>query len=159
MSASVANTIENLRTLLHELPRELRAISEADAARPRSGGGWSRKEILGHLIDSATVNHQRFVRAQLETGFSLLYQQNEWVDLQHYRDRPWEELVTLWTALNRHLLHAIEALPEEKLQNLCGHGSEGGPGEAEPWTLAYRIPDYLHHMRHHIEQIRRFGSA
>jgi len=150
MSASVATTIENLRTLLRELPRELLTISESGAAQQRSGGGWSRKEILGHLIDSATVNHQRFVRAQLETGFSLLYEQNEWVDLQHYRDRPWSELVVLWTALNGHLLHAIQSLPEEKLQNSCGHGGD------EPWTLAYRIPDYLHHMRHHIEQIRRF---
>jgi hypothetical protein len=151
MSAPVATTIQNLRTLLQELPRELLAISEDDAGQQRSGGGWSRKEILGHLIDSATVNHQRFVRAQLESGFSLLYSQNEWVDLQHYRGRPWNELVVLWTALNHHLLHAIESIPEEKLQNLCGQGDD------EPWTLAYRIPDYLHHMRHHIEQIRRFS--
>lgn len=150
MTSSVANTIENLRTLLHELPRELQTISESAAAQRRTDGGWSRKEILGHLIDSATVNHQRFVRAQLETGFSLLYEQNQWVDLQHYRDRPWNELVVLWTALNRHLLHAIESIPEEKIENACGQGGD------EPWTLAYRISDYLHHMRHHIEQIRRF---
>lgn len=150
MNASVANTIENLRTLLHELPRELQAIPENAAAQRRPDGGWSRKEILGHLIDSATVNHQRFVRAQLETGFSFLYEQNQWVDLQHYRDRPWNELVMLWAALNRHLLHAIESVPEEKLESVCGQGGD------EPWTLAYRIPDYLHHMRHHIEQIRQF---
>jgi DinB superfamily len=156
MSASVANTIDNLRTLLHELPRELQAISESAAAPRRPDGGWSRKEILGHLIDSATVNHQRFVRAQLETGVSLLYEQNQWVDLQRYRDRPWDELVALWTAVNRHLLRAIESIADEKLQNLCGQGSEGGDGDVEPWTLAYRIPDYLQHMRHHIEQIRRF---
>ncbi len=153
MSASVANTIDNLRTLLHELPRELQGISESDAAQTRAGGGWSRKEILGHLIDSATVNHQRFVRAQIESGFSLLYEQNQWVDLQHYRDRPWDELVALWTAINRHLLHAIESIPEGKLQNLCGEPSED---DDAPWTLAYRIPDYLQHMRHHVEQIRHF---
>ena len=153
MSASVANTIDDLRTLLHELPRELQAVSETAAGQQRPNGGWSRKEILGHLIDSATVNHQRFVRAQLATGVSLFYEQNQWVDLQHYRDRPWKELVVLWTALNRHLLHAIESIPDEKLQNLCGQASED---EKEPWTLAYRIPDYLAHMRHHIEQIRRF---
>jgi hypothetical protein len=149
--SSVANTIDTLRTLLEEVPRELEAIPESVAAQPRGDGGWSRKQILGHLIDSATVNHQRFVRAQLETGFSLLYEQNEWVDLQHYRDRPWKELVALWTALNRHLLHAIESIPGEKLQNPCGQGGD------EPWTLAYRIPDYLHHLRHHLEQIRRFA--
>jgi hypothetical protein len=149
---SVDNTIENLRTLVEELPRELQAIPDRAASQKRRDGGWSRKEILGHLIDSATVNHQRFVRAQLESGFSLLYEQNQWVDLQGYRDRPWNELVGLWAALNRHLLHAIEAIPAEKLQNACGQGGD------EPWTLAYRIPDYLQHMRHHIEQIRRFEA-
>jgi hypothetical protein len=146
----IADAIEELRVLLREFPRELELISDREAGRPRSGGGWSRKELLGHLIDSATVNHQRFVRAQIESGFSLLYEQNQWVDLQRYRERPWHDLIDLWTALNRHLLYAIEAVPEEKFENLCGQGDD------EPWTLAYRIPDYLTHMRHHIEQIRRF---
>ena len=59
--------------------------------------------------------------------------------------------IGLWAALNRHLLYAIESLPQDKSQNLCGQGGD------EPWTLAYRIPDYLHHMRHHLEQIRRFA--
>lgn len=150
MPSSVADTIRDLRALVRELPRELGNIADGEAAQPRSGGGWSRKQILGHLIDSATVNHQRFVRAQFETGFSFLYEQDQWVDLQRYQDRPWQELIELWTALNRHLLYAIESLPEDKLENLCGQGDD------EPWTLAYRIPDYLHHMRHHVEQIRRF---
>jgi hypothetical protein len=146
----VHDTIDGLRELLRELPRELGVISDRDAGRTPAKGGWSRKELLGHLIDSATVNHQRFLRAQLETGFSFLYEQNQWVDLQRYQDRPWHDLIDLWVALNRHLLLAIESIPEEKLQNLCGQGDD------EPWTLAYRIPDYLHHMQHHIEQIRQF---
>lgn len=150
-AASIATTIEDLRTLLDELPKELRAISGNAASQQRQDGGWSRKQILGHLIDSATVNHQRFVRAQLESGFSLLYEQNQWVELQRYRDRPWPELIELWTALNRHLLAVIESVPEDKLQNLCGQGED-----EQPWTLAHRIPDYLAHMRHHIAQIRNF---
>jgi hypothetical protein len=146
----ITDTIDELRALLRELPRELGAISDREAGRPRPDGGWSRKEILGHLIDSATVNHQRFVRAQIETGFSFLYEQNQWVELQRYRERPWQDLIELWTALNRHLLLVIESIPGEKLQNACGQGDD------EPWTLAYRIPDYLHHLRQHIEQMRRF---
>ncbi len=148
MPSQVEDTVRELHNLLSELPGELAKISDSEAARLRSGGGWSRKQILGHLIDSATVNHQRFLRAQLESGFSFVYEQSQWVDLQRYQERPWSVLIETWTALNRHLLYTIDSLPEDKLQNLCGQG------DGEPWTLAYRIPDYLHHMKHHLEQIR-----
>jgi hypothetical protein len=150
MSASIATTIQGLRDFLDELPAELKEISDADAATRRSDGGWCRKEILGPLIDSATVNHQRFVRGQIESGVSFVYGADQWVELHRYRERPWAELIALWTTLNGHLLHVVAAIPEDKLQNLCGQGGD------EPWTLAYRIPDYLHHLRHHVEQIRAF---
>lgn len=154
MPSQVEDSIRELHNLLSVLPGELAKISDGEAARLRSDGGWSRKQILGHLIDSATVNHQRFLRAQLETGFSFLYEQNQWVELQRYQQRSWSELIAIWTALNRHLLYTIDSLAEDKLQNLCGRGNE--QNDDGPWTLAYRIPDYLHHMQHHLEQIRRF---
>ena len=145
---TIPQAIARLRQLVEGLPAELREISAAEAAQPSPGGGWSRKQILGHVIDSATVNHQRFVRAQLETGFSFLYDQERWVEANDYQNRPWHELIELWTALNRHLLRVVERIPPELYGNLCGHG------EDEPWTLEFRIPDYLHHLEHHLKQMR-----
>jgi len=147
-NTSVPEAITRLGQLVETLPAELSAISEAAAALPRDGGGWSRKQVLGHVIDSATVNHQRFVRAQMETGFSFLYDQERWVEANDYQNRPWAELIETWTVLNRHLLRVIERIPVELYGNVCGHG------EDEPWTLAFRIPDYVHHLEHHLKQIR-----
>lgn len=147
-NTTVPEAIARLHQLVENLPAELRGISEGEASQPGSNGGWSRKQILGHVIDSATVNHQRFVRAQMETGFSFLYDQERWVEVNDYQNRTWAELIALWTALNRHLLRVVERIPPALYGNLCGHGDD------EPWTLAFRIPDYVHHLEHHLKQIR-----
>ena len=81
---------------------KLRAISDTAAAEPRAPGKWSRKQIIGHLIDSASNNHQRFVRAQPTASLRFPpYEQNHWVASQHYNDRPWSELVALCTRTTR----------------------------------------------------------
>src|SRR5687767_8382348 len=84
--------------------QELRPISDSEAARPRAPGKWSAKQTIGHLIDSAANNHQRFVRAQQTPALQLPgYEQDHWVTCQRYDDRPWDELVSLWHGYNRHL--------------------------------------------------------
>src|SRR5579872_3952278 len=103
MTADIANDLE--RTLDDVRPR-LIAIGEVGAARISGPEKWSRKEILGHLIDSAANNHQRFVRLQIEDLLEFPgYQQNDWVSRQKYDARKWIELVELWSVYNRHLAH------------------------------------------------------
>jgi hypothetical protein len=144
-----------MRELAHALRLEVDRASqvfatwtEADVTKDRGTGKWIRKEILGHLIDSALNNHERFVRAQLVTPFVWSgYEQDEWVTLQRYRDRPWGEIVALWVALNRHVAAVIENVPRDKLQTPCLIGGR----EASP--LEWWMTDYLRHLRHHLEQI------
>jgi len=129
------------------LPR-LRDISEAAASADRGAGKWVGKEILGHLIDSAANNQQRFVRAPFSDPFVWPgYEQNAWVSANRYRDRPWTELVELWAALNRHVAYAIEAVPASALQTQCRIGDN------EPVALEWLMRDYLRHLRHHLVQI------
>ena len=129
------------------LPR-LRRMAEADVSRDRGPGKWMKKEILGHLIDSAANNHQRFVRAPAADPFvGPGYDQNAWVAANRYRERPWSELVDLWAGLNRHLAHVIAGVPADKLQTRCLIG------DSQPAPLEWWIRDYVRHLKHHLAQI------
>ena len=123
-------------------------MGEAEATRPRGEGKWVKKQILGHLIDSAVNNHQRFVRAQLARAFAGPgYDQVEWVRLQRYEIRPWAELVELWVGLNRHVAAVIAEVPAEKLGTPCTIA------DLEPRPLEWWMRDYLRHLRHHLAQL------
>jgi hypothetical protein len=137
-----------LRAEIESTLVRLRKLTESDVTRDRGPGKWVKKEILGHLIDSASNNHQRFVRAQFEDPFTGPgYEQDAWVALQRYRQRPWTEIVDIWTAVNRQVAQAIESVPENRLKTRCIIGKN------EPATLEWWMRDYLVHMRHHLAQI------
>jgi hypothetical protein len=129
------------------LPR-LRAISEEQAGAARGPDKWTRKEVLGHLIDSAANNHQRFVRApRVERFVGPGYEQDAWVAAQAYRERPWQELLVLWEALNRHLVHVMAHVPADRLATECVIG-DNPPSPLEWW-----MNDYTRHLNHHLAQI------
>lgn len=136
------------QTIAAELP-ELKAVTEAQAtAHPPKPGAWSKKEELGHLIDSATNNHVRFVRIALEDDFKgPSYAQDNWVALHGYRELPWSELVDMWRRYNLLLTHLVGRIPENRLQTIATVGSR------TPVTLRFLIEDYVLHMQHHLDHI------
>jgi hypothetical protein len=137
-----------LTALLERAAPALSRIGEAEAAHKPSPDRWSKKEILGHLIDSAGNNHQRFVRAQFVLELdSPNYDQEFWVAAQAYATEPWTGLVTLWVAFNRHLAHVLRELPESALPHQVAIA--GNP----PLPLSAVIEDYLRHLEHHLDQI------
>jgi hypothetical protein len=139
---------EQLLRVVETGEAKLRKINDAQAAKPALPGGWSRKQVLGHLIDSASNNHQRFVRAPLQPSLDFpAYDQNGNVRLQAPQEADWLLLVSLWSAYNRYLAHIIARLPAAKLETVC----RIGPGE--PVTLAFLANDYLTHLLHHLNQI------
>ena len=134
-------------------------ISEAQSATPRAEDKWSSKQIIGHLIDSATNNHVRFVNAQLSDDLVFAgYDQEKWVQANGYQERPWTELVNDWLLCNRRLLHMIDLIPDGELKKKRSRHSldqiawQMVPRD-QPTTLEYLIRDYLGHMKSHLRQI------
>lgn len=139
---------ERLAQLLQTAEVRLSAIPEAEASRALAPGHWSKKQILGHLIDSAGNNHQRLVRVQIAPGLDFpSYEQESWVTVQRYADESWRDLIDLWLLFNRHLLHVIRGVPPTSLSRPCIIGGK------EPVPLAELIDGYVDHLEHHLEQI------
>ncbi len=144
----MTDVVGKLKAILDETPGRLNRFPDSEAEARPAPDKWSKKEILGHLVDSASNNHQRFVRSQLEPSISLPgYQQESWVGVQQYQQESWKALVQVWESYNRHLLHVLAHMSDEKRKNLC---SVGG---AEPVTLEFLAQDYVQHMEHHLSQI------
>jgi len=145
----MASLSERFRTAVFEAELALRALAEPVAATRSDGGeGWSRKQELGHLIDSAANNRARFINAALAGQYAgPSYDGDGWVDLGGYAGMDWTEVVGLWAALNRALATVVERIPAKRLSAPCRIG------DAEPVTLEFVIEDYLRHMRHHLDHI------
>jgi hypothetical protein len=126
----------------------LRRVSEEESGRPALPGGWSRKQLLGHLIDSASNNHQRFVRAALADALEFpAYDTPGCVRIQVVENAAWPMLVDLWASYNRYLAHVISHLPAAKLSVVCRIGSNA------PVSLLSLAEDYVRHLEHHLRQI------
>jgi hypothetical protein len=103
---------ERLRAAIESASLRLAAISDADAAKAAALGKWSPKQIIGHLIDSASNNHQRFVRANFTEDLIFPgYDQEKWVTLGQYADAPWSSLISLWREFNLQIARVMEATP------------------------------------------------
>jgi hypothetical protein len=118
------------------------------ADTPWRVGGWTRKQVLGHMLDSAANNHQRFVRASIDGSYAgPSYRQQEWVDAHGYAEIPWSTLLDWWDA-HHHLLQAVvRRIPAERLSAPCQVGDDA------PVTLEFLITDYIAHQQHHLRQI------
>ena len=137
-----------LTRIIDSAEASLRQVRDEDSATPILKGGWSRRQVLGHLIDSASNNHQRFVRAALQGSLEFPgYDQDGCVRVQSVQEAPWPTLVALWASYNRYLAHVIAHLPAAKLEAPCRIGS----GQAV--TLRFLVEDYVTHLLHHLGQI------
>jgi hypothetical protein len=147
-----------LQRLVDSAAEKLRAMPE-DQTAIALDGQWSARQILGHLIDSAANNHQRFVRAQFTDDLVFQgYAQEDWIRVQHYDDEPWPALVDLWRAYNLHLAHVIAHIPDDvlarprHLHTLDKIAWQLVPAD-QPATLEYLVRDYLGHLQDHLQQI------
>jgi DinB family protein len=139
--------IDTLTDLIGKTPAILHQMDIAEFEAKSDPGKWSRKEILGHLIDSASNNHHRFIRVQYEPVPTISYDQNKWNELNQYQHLDSKHVINLWLIYNQHLLEVIKRIPDEHLL------MEYDTGGAKNVTLQYLIEDYVTHLEHHLKQI------
>ncbi len=139
----------HLTTLMETAGSMFASIDEAAWRTPYAGSsGWTRAELLGHLIDSAANNQQRIARALIEDELRFpSYAQNDMVRVQNYREAPAWLLTGLWTNLNQHLARLLRQVPPGRLETPCVIGNNPA------MTLEQLALDYVAHMEHHLKQL------
>jgi hypothetical protein len=123
----------------------LKAISPVEFSKKNNPAKWSKKEILGHLIDSAQNNIRRFIVAQYEDRPKITYNQDKWVMITNYQSYPVEDLVILWELLNRHICYILRNTTPEMAQR---------ESQTEALhTIEWLAHDYNKHLLHHLHQV------
>ena len=148
-----------LKEVVTKAVERLQKNSDEEASQRPKPHKWSKKEVLGHLIDSACNNHRRFILSLKKPDLVFEgYDQDLWVVQQKYQDAGWEDLIALWQHYNLHLAHVIHSIPEDKLSlkrnkhnldQIAWKTISGG----EPVSLGYFILDYIGHLEHHLAQV------
>ncbi len=141
------NLTNQLKTIVEKESIKLEAVSQSEWNYRSGPGKWTKKEILGHMIDSAANNHQRFIRVQFEEAPTIIYNPDKWNAVQNYNDADVSNLIELFVNYNFHLTHVISNISKDNFERQCNIGNE------EPVTLEWLITDYIRHLKHHLEQI------
>jgi len=134
-----------LNNFLEEYYAELQGMDESVVSPKPAPDKWSKKELMGHLIDSAQNNLRRFIVAQYEMQPEIRYQQDAWVALNHYQQWNWKELIHLWFLTNKQIAHVLQNTAPENLQRLCQ--------TENVHTLEWLATDYIKHLQHHLHQV------
>mgnify|MGYP001310952699 CR=1 FL=1 len=138
---TLQNIVTTIRSNYFVIPKDLREYKK----QPKT---WSKKEILGHLIDSARYNLQRFTEIIHAEGIYIVkpYDQDTLVLLNDYQNTSDYDLITLWQLLNHNIIRVLKTVDEPLLKKQIIMGNE-------PFTFGWLIEDYIVHLHHHYDQI------
>jgi transcriptional regulator len=142
----IEKALNRLEYIINLTPIMLTEISEENMSTKPAPTKWSKKEIIGHLIDSATNNHQRFVRGQFENIPEISYDQNNWNEFSFYNQIESKQIISFWTIYNNQIIEIIKRIPKENLEKQIKIGDN-------ILTLEFLIIDYVEHLEHHLKQI------
>lgn len=142
----IEQAIQRLEFLCNIIPPLLHSLDETIISFKPAPNKWSKKEIIGHLIDSATNNHQRFIRGQFEDLPLITYNQDSWNTYSYHQRIKTHQLIAFWETYNWQLLAIIKHISEEHLSRQVNTGQQ-------THSLKFLINDYVEHLEHHLKQL------
>ncbi|WP_165824107.1 DinB family protein [Pseudochryseolinea flava] len=146
MNVVVQDSVKELRHVINEYASRIASIPDAEMSVKPRPEKWSKKEVVGHLVDSAQNNLRRFICGQYESNPSISYEQDFWVTANAYQHMTTSDVINLWKLLNERISVILETMPSENYERQCIAG-----GHAR--TLAWLAQDYVKHLKHHLNQI------
>lgn len=149
------NIVNKLSSLVNVTCERLNDADDKQYSVKPSARKWSKKEIIGHLCDSAVNNLSRFIRAQFEPEPFIVtrYSQNEWVKLNGYNEMNLNDILSYWQALNSQIVQVIKSIPPDKLDIKLDLGDAAFREDGENKNLLWLIEDYVIHMEYHLKQV------
>jgi predicted nucleotidyltransferase component of viral defense system len=139
------STAKALEAILREHLSPLQSLDETTLAYKSSPEKWSKKEIIGHLIDSAQCNIRRFVVAQYEENPRIVYDQEKWVTIAAYQHWNARDLIDLWHLLNKQIVEILKRISPVRAKRQCQ--------TEELHAIEWLAQDYLKHLTHHLHQV------
>lgn len=139
--------------LLATWETKLLALPEETISSRRNSQNRTIRQILGHLVDSASNNTHRIVHLQYRESpvefpnYATFGNNDRWIAIQDYQHEDWQNLIQLWKFSNLHLVHVIRNVDLSKLEN------QWISGENSRVSLGRMIADYLPHFRLHLNEI------
>ena len=143
-------TIDEIQQIIGQFRQKISAIPEVEFSAKPNQNKWSKKEILGHLVDSGQNNLRRFICGQYESKPSkIIYDGDFWVRANDYQGKQSGEVIELWRLINEQICSVLRTMPTTNYNRSSDTGHEG----EELHTLQHLAEDYVKHMKHHLNQI------
>jgi hypothetical protein len=136
---------DQLKMLIDDYLPGLNSLNEQEITTKPSPAKWSKKEVIGHLIDSAQNNIRRFIVAGYEANPTIVYKQDKWVAINNYQQWDPKELVQLWYLLNRQMVYVLKNIPGDAGQRICNTGTS--------YPIECLAQDYIKHLKHHMHPV------
>jgi hypothetical protein len=138
--------IRELQVIVDDFAPKITAIADSEFTAKPLAGKWSKKEVIGHLIDSAQNNLRRFICGQYESEPpKIVYQQDFWVASNQYQNMEKEDVIQLWKLMNIRICAVLQSMPPSNYDKQCDTGTLR--------TLKWLAEDYIKHLKHHLNQV------
>jgi hypothetical protein len=144
------NTVKELNSIVDLFSMKIAGMAEYEFSAKPLPHKWSKKEVLGHLIDSAQNNLRRFICGQYEEKPPhITYHQDFWVTANGYQAMAKDDVIRMWVLINQRIANVLSSMPAEKYTLNCNTGKD----KEQLRSLQWLAEDYVKHMKHHLNQI------